>query len=163
MVWHDQQRTVARLYSEGCPPARRSSEPVSEADSPVIGSCPLRLRFPLYAVSTQHVWPAVLLLLARRSSLHGRRSCTSLGSRTRLLALRPHITLSAEKGNCVGLCVSCPVASSSSEISPTDSQPCLYRVPHTRFFVSFRRCTRRRASSCRVRLPAAMHALPAAP
>ena len=52
-----------------------------------------------------------------------------------------HHSVPAEKGSCVGLAsfLSCR-ASCSSEISPTHSQPCLYRVPPARFFVSFRCC-----------------------
>lgn len=134
-------RAIARLYSteaqRGSTPARRINEPVMQ--SRVCSHWLLLTSNPLSSLCSEQAPP-----VACRTSVlvpGGRRSCTALGIRTRL---RSHITLFAEKGSCVGSCLSSCRASYSSEISPTDSQPCpyQYRVPRTRCFVSFRRCTR---------------------
>lgn len=109
----------------------------------------MRIHFPRYAVSEQHKRPAVLLLTTRPLTLSGIRSAFQhCFGNLNAPPLSPH-SLFAEKGSCVGSCLSCPVASCSSEISPTH-----YSTPSPAYTVPVSSClsaaaTRQRASSCR--------------
>ena len=139
---------VAGLYSNGGV-ARR----IIKAEWHVIGWCSLRIHFPRYAVSRQHTWSAVLLLTTRPLTLSGIRSAFQhCFGNLNAPPLSPH-SLFAEKGSCVGSCLSCPVASCSSEISPTH-----YHTLSPAYTVPVSSCLSaaapgQRASSCRMLSP----------
>jgi hypothetical protein len=107
--------------------------PVNKADWKVIGHTPLRIHFSCYAVSDYHVWAAVDSSLTSRSAIHhffgqpnAPSALTSLSSPPRKAVASGRVLLQQIKRN---------ITDTSSS-----SQPCLYRVPPTRFFVSFRCC-----------------------
>lgn len=112
--------------------------------------CSLRIHFPRYAVSKPAERPAVLLLTTRPLTRAGIRSAFQhCFGNLNAPPLSPH-SLFAEKGSCVGSCLSCPVASCSSEISPTHYSTLspAYTVPVSSCLSAA--ASTQRASSCRV-------------
>lgn len=141
--------SVAGLYSNGGV-ARR----IIKAEWHVIGWC--SLANPLSSLCSEQACRKARRTATHHSASHSLRNLVGVSALLWELERASALTsrsLFAEKGSCVGSCLSCPVASCSSEISPTH-----YHTLSPANTVPVSSCLSaaapgQRASSCRVHLP----------